>query len=748
MEGLLKLGVRLKGLQILYFCSCGLCLVLPTVIGMNNVDNCFVNDSDLSVMVDKLGEYTIPRDLVPFEPRSWWDANWSKSKRIIIQHEYVDQYFSYFPVLISGIDTNLSGWTQEDGSDFIFVSADNSTVFPYELELYNYETSEVLAWVNVSNLSSVDDTILYLYYGNFNCSSQENVSGTWDEDFVGIFHMNQSEGSLVDSAGTQNAIGYENGTLYRQTGRVGYGVELGGDVDGGYFLMSHDAYLFQNDNVTVEAWVNLHRNKNSDDTIVYLGRHSSLNPGPRITLRKLKQEDHSGKIVFECGNSNENRTRVFSNLDGPVFLHRWVHTTGVVNFSGIELRLFIDGISQSPPENVWPYQLPALSVSSIGYDGMGDEQSSNWNYFDGCLDEIRISKVSRSAAWINTTFNCMNFPNSFSDFGFAFVVSIDVEGEGVVVRNPDQTAYERFALVNISAVAQTGWIFDHWAGDVTGLVNPQQIVVDDNKYIMAYFSDIQPPLLSNFTIVPTSVVENTSVSMECDVFDNSEVDVVNVLILAPNGSEYNYSMIEGDPYTFSQIFEEIGLYQCRIWASDVFGNVNTSLPLIFEVIPENVPPDGPVFPFPVNNSPYVSVYQRWLNVTVYDSDEDLMDVCFYWGNHSLIGNVSAVSNGTVASLSLPSVREPYWLEHDRHYTWYVVVNDSKSFVIGPLWGFHTSIAWDINEDRIVGAEDLSILTNYYLSTGQAGQIGADINNDGEVGAEDLSLLTIHYLEEY
>jgi hypothetical protein len=38
-------------------------------------------------------------------------------------------------------------------------------------------------------------------------------------------------------------------------------------------------------------------------------------------------------------------------------------------------------------------------------------------YFDGLIDEIRISNAERSSSWVNTCYNTMNDPSSFLSVG-------------------------------------------------------------------------------------------------------------------------------------------------------------------------------------------------------------------------------------------------------------------------------------------------------------------------------------------
>ena len=99
--------------------------------------------------------------------------------------------------------------------------------------------------------------------------------------------------------------------------------------------------------------------------------------------------------------------------------------------------------------------------------------------------------------------------------------------------------------------------------------------------------------------------------------------------------------------------------------------------------PANHPPDKPSNPSPANNSKDISTDPS-LRVLVTDKDGDSMDVYFYDAmSNSLIGVDRNVSNNFVAEIVW------HGLEYGRRYSWYVVVNDSRSETTSDIWYFET-----------------------------------------------------------
>ena len=71
----------------------------------------------------------------------------------------------------------------------------------------------------------------------------------------------------------------------------------------------------------------------------------------------------------------------------------------------------------------------------------------------------------------------------------SFTITADVVGNGTVLLDPNKSAYKRNNIVNVTAVPEEGWRFDHWEGDLAGDTNPTTIRVADNHVITAVFVD-------------------------------------------------------------------------------------------------------------------------------------------------------------------------------------------------------------------------------------------------------------------
>jgi len=80
-----------------------------------------------------------------------------------------------------------------------------------------------------------------------------------------------------------------------------------------------------------------------------------------------------------------------------------------------------------------------------------------------------------------------------------YELTVDTNGQGSVDLDPDGGTYYSGTQVTLTATPSTGWLFDHWEGDLTGNTNPQQLTMDSDKSVTAVFTRIQHTLTINTT---------------------------------------------------------------------------------------------------------------------------------------------------------------------------------------------------------------------------------------------------------
>ncbi|MFH1100522.1 MAG: DUF2341 domain-containing protein [Methanobacteriota archaeon] len=371
-------------------------------------------------------------DVIDGVTGTWWNESFGFRKSIRIDETKVMGEVSNFPVLIDITDIDLKVHVlQSNGNDVAFVNILHTMKYNHEIELYESSTGHLIAWVNVTSLSSEEITIFYIYYGNSSCASQQNPLGVWDGQFHGVWHLEESSGTLSESTSYGNDGTAYNNPTYGATGKIATAlyfdgtndyVDCGDPVDGSLDFGTND--------FTIECWV-----KTSTTLSRYIMSKLVRNPltgsGTGYALEIYHQMNTSlgDGTVYNIGPSvktiNDNNWHhlviVFDRNDWGVVLYyidgefdEWYDIGGIGNIDTTDsFQLCRKLIQAGPPK---------------------------YNYFAGTIDEVRVSKGLRSEDWVNTSFQNQNSPSIFYTLGSETTIflTIMVENTGGIVLNTDK----------------------------------------------------------------------------------------------------------------------------------------------------------------------------------------------------------------------------------------------------------------------------------------------------------------------
>ncbi len=89
------------------------------------------------------------------------------------------------------------------------------------------------------------------------------------------------------------------------------------------------------------------------------------------------------------------------------------------------------------------------------------------------------------------------YANVLTPQAFNLAVSANPSAGGSVTKNPNKSEYIDGEQVTLSAIANSGYQFDHWGGDITGTNATVDVTMNSDKNIVAYFTQIQYTLTLN-----------------------------------------------------------------------------------------------------------------------------------------------------------------------------------------------------------------------------------------------------------
>jgi hypothetical protein len=326
-------------------------------------------------------------------------AGYDFRKTVTIDHTKVAGDLSGFPVLFSVTDPALIGKVKSGSNYTIKFTNALGTELPYEVESYNDTTGALTVWVKLDSISSSADTSFHIYYGTEATAATDNPTAVWDANYMGVWHMNTSGSTLLDSKGTYN--GSIIGTPDVATGAVGGALTFIGNQE----YVNVPNTVSTDGSYTVQCWVSLPSAPSS-----YM---EPVRKGNYVSYRLNIYADGDVDTVYAGPGGNY---YVAETTGGGYSLGSWQQMTGVYDAAGQTIKIYLNG------------QLQATGAAPNAPAHWDDNQPMNigswygtrvWTYepFVGTIDEVRFSNTNRSDTWITTEFNNQSAPSSFLNAG-------------------------------------------------------------------------------------------------------------------------------------------------------------------------------------------------------------------------------------------------------------------------------------------------------------------------------------------
>ena len=331
------------------------------------------------------------------------------ARPITIDKDEVDadltDYIFWFDETENDFKTTGNGGKLQNGSgyDMAFYSDSKglaSSELDYDRRVYNASTGETKAWVRIPNVSSTEDTVIYVFYGNSSISSyQGNASGTW-QDYYSVYHNEMASGTATDSSGNgRHMTAYGTPTYQSSTTKLGiYSVEFNGSNN--LFYDDTDWNTSTPSEYSMSTWI----------------RYDTFQSAPLGTFGSMfdsyvslffRGYNSGGTNYFRMRNST---TGVYTTMDvSPYSADTWYHIVGTWSQSENKAYFYINGSEVANQATSGTSSgTPSVQNTMTGYRTTGGSQ-----FMDGWVDEMWYGEKHKSAAMVAAEYSNQNNPSGF-----------------------------------------------------------------------------------------------------------------------------------------------------------------------------------------------------------------------------------------------------------------------------------------------------------------------------------------------
>lgn len=310
-------------------------------------------------------------------------SSWCKRKAVTIDTAQVTGSPTEVMLLVRvDTDSELASGALASGDDIRFARADGT---PLLYERQSYSSGSLLAWVYLGDIDGVDR--FYLYYGNAGATDQQAGAGAWPDRYKGVWHLDETAGTLADATSNNNTATPNNGPSLGVPAVVGKGVRFDGTND---FLrvVQSSSLEATTGNATFALWVNWDDPANGSYQRILASENRFGSSGDGYEWAAQPGGDF---FLYPWGGAES-----YNLGPSPFTAATWHHLVATLDFAMTEVRIFVDG-----QEMAFTDENDATAWTMLGTPG-------NWLWgsniglsgpFAGVMDEIQVMRGTRTPAW-------------------------------------------------------------------------------------------------------------------------------------------------------------------------------------------------------------------------------------------------------------------------------------------------------------------------------------------------------------
>ena len=330
--------------------------------------------------------------------QAWANNNFAKRIQITVNTPDANLTAFPFPVNLAGLkilDTDIvqDEWAFYDGA---------GTALNWERDTYAEASSTCtgILWTPLSLYSAPSGTqnIVWFYYKLTTGSAPANTAtSVWDSSFVLVDHMND----LTTTTTADSCAGPQNGTkvgtnnpVVTTTSAFGNAQDFNGSSSRIDYGTAAELNLTSTAARSVSMWFN------ADTLSDYLVLYTSDGGIAGLIRVQLDPTANPNRhIILNMYNTSDAYTAVTSTTHPAT--GTYYHVAGT--YSGTVSRLYINGTQEGGDSASFSGKNSAVAYTEAGSYGGGTGA-----FWDGKIDELRISNVQRATAWLKEEYVTKN----------------------------------------------------------------------------------------------------------------------------------------------------------------------------------------------------------------------------------------------------------------------------------------------------------------------------------------------------
>jgi uncharacterized repeat protein (TIGR02543 family) len=309
------------------------------------------------------------------------------------------------------------------------------------------------------------------------------VTATFTQDLKMHLPFSDSTVPIPDASGNDNVGTPYNGVAWQST----YGGVYSFDQTNDYITVADSASLDGRGSwsqLTVEFWVKTDDAAPSAQRILRKGPST----GTGVNSYQVGFQTTGSFLYFDVWAPGSAAGAYYEVQYNTVLTAgTWYHVVCVyvagqgskIYVNGVDVGATRVGTTGDPTKNV------GGSVDQPLYIGCRYNNATPGpnQFFDGLIDEVQIYSVALSSGVVQQHYDDTKAVHA------DYTLTVTATGSGTVAKVPDQALYAYGSVVELTAVADAGWSFSAWSGDVVGSGNPVQVTMDGAKSATATFTE-------------------------------------------------------------------------------------------------------------------------------------------------------------------------------------------------------------------------------------------------------------------